>query len=111
MAQIRTVTTPIEIDNLLEKSLEAPVWVFKHSLTCPTSAAAWSQYQSFVAARPEDGTTYALIEVQRARPASAAVAEKTGVRHESPQALLFRDGQVAWHASHWKIRKDTLEEV
>jgi len=112
MADIRTLAAPEEIDELIERSREAPVWIFKHSLTCGTSAAAWAQYQSFVAERPaDDGTTYALIEIQRARPASNAVAERTGIRHESPQALLFKDGKVAWHASHWKIRKEALEGV
>ena len=24
----------------------------------------------------------------------------TGVRHESPQVLLLREGRAAWHASH-----------
>jgi bacillithiol system protein YtxJ len=112
MAELRTIATPEEIDELIERSLEAPVWIFKHSLTCPTSATAWAQYRSFVAERPAgDETTYALLEVQRARAASNTVAERTGVRHESPQAILFKDGKVAWHASHWKIRKETLEGV
>jgi bacillithiol system protein YtxJ len=111
MATIRTLTTPAEVEDLLEKSRQSPVWIFKHSLTCGTSASAWSQYQSFVAGRPDDDTVYALIEVQRARPASDTLAEKTGVRHESPQVFLLRDGQAAWHASHWKIKKETLEEV
>jgi len=112
MAPIRTLTAPEEIDELIERSRKAPVWIFKHSLTCGTSAAAWSQYQSFVAGRPaDDPATYAAIEIQRARPVSNALAEKSGIRHESPQALLFRDGRVAFHASHWKIKKETLEGV
>lgn len=110
MAELRTLTTPEDVDELIERSRQAPVWIFKHSLICPTSAAAWSQYQSFVAARPsDDGVTYTLIEIQHTRPASHAVAERTGIRHESPQALLLKDGKVVWHASHWKIRKEALE--
>jgi bacillithiol system protein YtxJ len=30
------------------------------------------------------------------------------VKHESPQALLFEDGKVKWHASHWNINEDEL---
>lgn len=109
MADLRTLTSPVEVDAMIERSRQAPVWIFKHSLTCPTSANAWAQYQRFVSSRPADETTYALIEIQNARPASHAVAEKTGVRHESPQALLLKDGKVAWHASHWQIRAEALE--
>lgn len=110
MAPIRNLTTPEEIDELIERSRQTPVWIFKHSLTCGTSASAWSQYANFVAGRPEDDeTTYAVIEIQRARPVSNALADKSGVRHESPQALLFREGRVVWQASHWKIKKEALE--
>jgi bacillithiol system protein YtxJ len=110
MADIRTLTAPEDVDELIGESHQHPVWIFKHSLTCPTSAAAWSEYKEFVAGRPADGSaTYALVEIQRQRPVSSFITEKTGVRHESPQALLLRDGQVAWSASHWKIRRAALE--
>ena len=39
MAAIRTLTTPKEVEDLFEKSRQTPVWIFKHSLTCPTSAS------------------------------------------------------------------------
>ena len=48
------------------------------------------------------------IEIQNAREVSNAVAEKTGVRHESPQALLLRDGEVVWNASHGAITVESL---
>jgi bacillithiol system protein YtxJ len=109
MADIRLLAQPEEVDELIERSKVAPVWIFKHSLTCGTSSAARSQYQSFVAERPEDdGTTYAMVEIQNARPVSQAVADKTGLRHESPQILKLKDGKIAWHASHWRIRKEAL---
>src|SRR5262245_6459646 len=109
MADIRLLAEPQEVDELIERSKVAPVWIFKHSLTCGTSATARVEYQRFVDERPaDDGTTYALIEIQNARPTSQAVAEKTGLRHESPQVLQLRDGKVAWHASHWRIRRDAL---
>jgi bacillithiol system protein YtxJ len=48
------------------------------------------------------------IVVQEARSVSEAVAKKTGVRHESPQVLLIRDGQCVWNTSHRQITADTL---
>ncbi|MCP3960174.1 MAG: bacillithiol system redox-active protein YtxJ [bacterium] len=101
-----------EIDELIEKSGETPVLFFKHSLTCPISRAALRQYESFLADRPEgDLTTYTLIEIQNARELSSDLAERTGVRHESPQALFVRGGEVAWHASHWSIQSEALAEA
>ncbi|QZD60727.1 thioredoxin family protein [Bacillus pumilus] len=37
------------------------------------------------------------------------VTEKSGVKHESPQALVFSGGKVKWHASHSSITKEALE--
>ncbi len=83
--------------------------LFKHSLTCPISSAALRQYQSFLDHRPEgDAAVYALVEIQNARDVSDEIARRTGIRHESPQALVLRGGEVAWHASHWSIKVDAL---
>lgn len=104
-----------ELDGWMERSRREPVWVFKHSLTCPISASALDEYRAFVDQAPagEDGTAgsgFALIEIQTAREVSTELAKRTGVRHESPQALLLRDGEVVWHASHWRIRADSLRQ-
>ena len=50
----------------------------------------------------------AWIDVIGERPWSRHVAEATGVTHQSPQALLVRDGSVVWHASHGGITRKTL---
>lgn len=48
------------------------------------------------------------IVVQEARAISEAVTEITGVRHESPQILLIRNGDCIWTTSHRKITEDAL---
>ncbi len=109
MSEYSRVESVSEIDGLVEKSRQAPVMLFKHSLTCPVSSTALRQYQSFLDGRPEgDAGVYTLVEVQNARDVSNEIARRTGVRHESPQALLLRDGEVAWHASHWSIKAEAL---
>ncbi|BBW95217.1 bacillithiol system redox-active protein YtxJ [Geobacillus sp. FSL W8-0032] len=79
----------------------------KHSLTCPISRAAFRECETFAADHPEL-PVYCLY-VQEARPLSNHIAETTGVKHESPQALLFENGRVVWHASHGNITYATLE--
>ncbi|ARA99787.1 MULTISPECIES: bacillithiol system redox-active protein YtxJ [Geobacillus] len=79
----------------------------KHSLTCPISQAAFRECEKFAADHPELAV-YCLY-VQEARPLSNYIAERTGVKHESPQVLLFENGQVVWHTSHWKITYDALK--
>jgi monothiol bacilliredoxin len=111
MAEIQRIESITALDELLEQAKERPVWVFKHSLTCGTSSAAWAEFRRFAAGQPEDGAVYALIEVQSARAVSRAFAERTGVRHQSPQALLLRDARVAWSASHYQISVRALKQA
>lgn len=112
MAEIQYIDSIPALDDLLETAKERPVWVFKHSLTCGTSSAAWAEFRRFAADPPaEDGTVYALIEVQNARAVSSAFAERVGLRHESPQAVLLRGARVAWHASHYRIELQALKSV
>ena len=90
-----------QLEGLFARSHERPVLVFKHSLTCPVSAAAYDEMRRV-------GREVALVVVQKARDVSREVESRTGVRHESPQALILRDGEAVWSASHWKV---TAEEV
>jgi bacillithiol system protein YtxJ len=95
------VTETKALENLTDRSREAPVVIFKHSLTCPISAAAYEQMAEF------DGEV-ALVEVQRARELSSAIQDRLGVAHESPQVIVLRNGRVAWNASHFKITTDAV---
>ena len=65
----------------LARAFEEP-WalVFKHSTRCPVNTAAHRE-----------------------------VAERTGVRHESPQAIVLTGGSVAWSDSHEGVTADALE--
>jgi hypothetical protein len=50
------------------------------------------------------------VRVVEARPASNLLAEMTGIRHESPQVILFKDGQVVFDADNWDITPEVLTE-
>jgi len=43
------------------------------------------------------------MAVQQNRELSALIAEETGIRHETPQVILFRNGEAAWSASHGAV--------
>lgn len=80
--------------------------LFKHSPTCPISAAAFGEYERFARAHPEVATGW--IEVVKERALARAVAERTGIRHESPQALWLVKGEALWNASHSTITVASL---
>ena len=101
-----------ELERWIERSHREPVWLFKHSLACGTSATAFDEFESFAGdGRSERLGSCAIIEVQNAREVSREVARRTGVRHESPQALLLSRGEVVWYESHWRIRADRMRQA
>ena len=95
------VTETKVLEDLADRSKQRPVVIFKHSLTCPISAAAYDQMAEF------EGEV-ALVEVQRARELSREIENRLGVIHESPQVIVLRNGQVAWNASHFMITADAV---
>lgn len=98
-----------ELHLALDGSHMQPVLLFKHSLVCPASSSALGEYQAFLEqADPMLDLQCCLIKIQEQRALSDAVEERTGVRHESPQALLLVDGKVRWHASHASITASAL---
>lgn len=112
MADIQRIENVAALEELFERAKDLQVWIFKHSLTCPISGAAWAEFRRFAADQPQDhGTVFAVIELQYARPVSNAVAERTGVQHQSPQAILLREARVAWHASHYDIDATALKRA
>ncbi len=51
-----------------------------------------------------------VIRVVESRPASNLVADRTGIRHESPQVIVFHDGEPVFEANNWGITPDVVSE-
>jgi monothiol bacilliredoxin len=54
---------------------------------------------------------YAMVTVQTHRALSNAIAQKLGVRHETPQALLVKNGRVVWSASHFRVTAAAVDDA
>lgn len=91
-----------ELDRLLTESRERPLLLFKHSHSCGISAEALDELLAHLSEKNGEAR-YAVVTVQTHRDVSNAVAARLGVRHETPQALLVRNGQVVWKASHFRV--------
>ncbi len=98
-------------DEQLRAALDAQdvVVIYKHSPTCGLCDIAIAEVEAFVAVSPE--TPVWMVDVLSQRPLSQRIEAMTGVRHESPQILLFRRGEQIWNGSHRRVTRAKIEEA
>ncbi|HMS40270.1 MAG TPA: bacillithiol system redox-active protein YtxJ [Pyrinomonadaceae bacterium] len=101
MANFIEIDSPETLETLFQQSFDVPILLFKHSVTCPISTNVYDEVSAV------EGEIN-LVIVQKARNISNLIAEKTEIRHQSPQAIILRDGKAIYHASHYDI---TAEDI
>ena len=99
------LTTPEQVDEFLGANPECGI--FKAG-TCHKTQETFTHVDARLRERTD--IPIGVIKVVESRPASNHVAALTGVRHESPQLLLFRDGKVLFHRDNWDITDEDLAE-
>lgn len=87
-----------------------PVLLFKHSRTCGISCEALDELHTHIEG-PAAAAAYKVITVQSHRRIADEVAARFGIRHETPQAILLKDGRPVWNASHFRITASRLDEI
>jgi bacillithiol system protein YtxJ len=107
MGTMRTIDTVEALDTVLAGTTNRPALIFKHSLTCGTSAMAMEEMQDLMSDPPADVDVW-LVRIQATRAVSDAIETRLKVRHESPQVLLVRDGQVVWSATHFRVMAEAV---
>jgi bacillithiol system protein YtxJ len=107
-AKLVNLTSIDQLTEILSQSNQKTQLIFKHSNACPISADAYDELHKYLNDTPSDNVDYHLIVVQTARPVSNEVEARLSVVHESPQAILIRNGKVLWHTSHRKITQSSL---
>lgn len=102
--RIVNLTSPDDVEAFLT---DHPTSVVFKAGTCHKTMQGFGFVQEKV--DPREDLMVGVIRVVEARPASNLVSEKTGIRHESPQVILFRDGQAVFDVDNWNITPDTLD--
>ena len=93
---VRYVDSIEALDAVFEESLENPVVIFKHSISCGISAHILERVVTI-------GADINVVVVQSCRDLSTAIETRTGHRHQSPQVFVIRDGKAVYQASHYGI--------
>ncbi|PWI58830.1 bacillithiol system redox-active protein YtxJ [Sulfoacidibacillus thermotolerans] len=86
----------------------SPYFIFKHSTTCPISAAAYHEVMRF---EQKGLLPIFMVKVREARPFSLKLADSLHVAHASPQVILVKENHVLWHTSHGSITEQSLVEA
>lgn len=99
-----------ELTHLIEKeSFVTPILFFKHSTRCSISSMALNRLESYWDIESTQAIPVYLDLIQY-RNLSDKLASDLGVRHESPQVLLVKDGKCIYTASHSQIDVEDIKE-
>ena len=96
-----------QLDHIQESSKHKPQLIFKHSTTCSISKMALARMERSEA---PDTIDFYLLDLLNYRSISNAIAEKFNVFHESPQALLIKNGECTYDESHGGIQMEEIIE-
>ncbi len=99
-----------QIDRIMEASNQIPQLIFKHSTRCSISTMALQRLQNEW--HPDTEIDAWFLDLLAYRNVSNAIADRLGVWHQSPQAILIKEGRVVYHDSHHSIHfSDILEAI
>ncbi|WP_111597734.1 bacillithiol system redox-active protein YtxJ [Chitinophaga skermanii] len=100
------LTTEEEVNDITALSFEQPVVIFKHSTRCSISSMVKSRLERSVTTAP---ILFYYLDLIRYRNVSNYIASKYSIEHESPQALLIKNGECVHAESHMGISMEELE--
>lgn len=104
--RLRPLRDEADLRELLDEEVAV---VYKHSPACFGSMLARRQVGKFAGTSP--GTPVGTLDVLRDPPLSKLVEERYGIRHESPQVIVFRNGRPVFDTSHMGVRRSVLRRA
>ncbi|MDA0356261.1 MAG: bacillithiol system redox-active protein YtxJ [Bacteroidetes bacterium] len=99
----------VGLEELIRASYDQPQVIFKHSTSCGISRMVKSNFEKEYLQLPE-GIDWYYLDLLSYRGISNAIADQLKIRHESPQLLVIKNGEVVAHASHSDILTINLFE-
>jgi|SRR5688572_883846 bacillithiol system protein YtxJ len=99
-----------QLDTIAAESAHTPVLIYKHSTRCNISRTTLDRLDRNYKAEEMRGMKAYYLDLISNREISNAVAQKFGIEHESPQALLIKNGKATYTASHFEIDYRTIQK-
>lgn len=99
-----------QLSEIDEISKTQPVLIFKHSTRCSVSAASLNRLERKWDSEKAGSLVMYFLDLIAYREISNELVRKFGVKHESPQVLMIKEGECIYHNSHFGISFDELVE-
>ncbi len=96
------LTSEDQLEEISEKSITRTQMIFKHSTTCGTSRMVLNMFGKGFNFKDNAIDLY-YLDLHAHRNISDDIAQKFKIRHQSPQLLVIRNGEVVAHDSHGGI--------
>ncbi|MEX1382870.1 bacillithiol system redox-active protein YtxJ [Lutibacter sp.] len=96
------LTETTQLKEIVELSNNKLVMIFKHSTRCGISSGVLSRFEKATDSTLETVAFYYLDLIQY-RNISNQIAKEFNVYHQSPQAIILKNGVVVKHESHYDI--------
>ncbi|GAB0157736.1 bacillithiol system redox-active protein YtxJ [Chryseobacterium sp. Alg-005] len=98
----KSITSEKELADAVEHSYHEKVVIFKHSTSCFISKTVLRNFEKEIEDIDQKISFY-YLDLLAHRSVSNTIAEDFGIRHESPQLIVLKNGKVINHASHQDI--------
>lgn len=93
------------LNEIVSKSFNAPIVLFKHSTRCSISSMALSRMSSGI-----EHVDFYLLDIIAHRNISNEVTERFEVMHQSPQVFIIHQGKCIFNTSHLGISSAVIEK-
>lgn len=109
---VLSLNTLSDLERVIALSDERRIFIYKHSSACPISSRTYRTYHDYAdKSKAEAAPIFTEVFVIEHRDVSNAVADRLGVRHQSPQLLLLSKRKTVWNTSHFDITKESIDRA
>ncbi|MBD3638062.1 MAG: bacillithiol system redox-active protein YtxJ [Crocinitomicaceae bacterium] len=102
--------TKEDLQKMLEDSSNKAYLLLKHSTRCSISHLIKKRLESNWDLTEEE-IIPVYLDLLAHRPLSNDIEKELNIRHESPQVIVLRGGEVIYHASHSAISLDAIKNA
>ena len=104
-----TINSTEQLIDALNNVSETPILLFKHSTRCSISSMALNGFERNWTGNAKCELYF--IDLIKNRDVSNKSVELTGVHHQSPQAIVLRNSNVIYDATHTSIDAERIETI